>query len=315
MTWSEAKEKSGQGTKYEQGKKKNVVQVNHAQALTAKIVRKNTSAPEFTKTELRRANKREEKRVALANKMADQRLAERLERESRTVCPLDMAKEQMATEAKKWQSTLSLLLKDNGGGDVDGGPGCELDSVQLAQCREMQLDEIAALEAIYADTDEFLLGANVDVDGLRAKVDEWQDGGGGSSDDGEGTPLSYILQHPPLNFGLQLVIEDEHNQLGEGMDLVATLLLYIVLPSSYPESGLPRMTVAYVAVSDRSVQMASDKAYESLAHLEEERLIRELMEQAREILPMPCVYELAATWLTEHLFEYFTLRTHAQISG
>mmetsp|Transcript_19409 Transcript_19409/g.42205 ORF Transcript_19409/g.42205 Transcript_19409/m.42205 type:complete len:318 (-) Transcript_19409:242-1195(-) len=308
MTWSEAKSKSGDYDTSKK-KKKSVIQVNHGQALTAKIVRKSSAPPEFSKAELRRAKKQEEKALALAVKLAEEREAERREREGRTVCPFDMAREQMTLEAKRRQQQ-QLQHESN----ITESDGCCLDLEQIAQCREMQLDEIAALDAIYTDTDEFLLSSHADVDGLRAKIDEWQEHGGGNNCDE--ALLSSIAQHPPLSFGLQLTIEDNNNTLNDGgLDLVATLLLQVVLPPLYPESSLPHITVAYFAVTDRSMQISANKSLESLVHLEEEGLVQELGEQAREIVPLPCIYELATTWLTDHIFEYCNLRTHAQLSA
>ena len=87
----------------------------------------------------------------------------------------------------------------------------------------------------------------------------------------------------------------------------------MVLPAAYPEAALPRLAIAYFDVTDRAAQISADKALESLVHLEEERLVQELREEARRMVPMPCVYELATTWLTEHVFQFCRLRTHAQI--
>ena len=82
---------------------------------------------------------------------------------------------------------------------------------------------------------------------------------------------------------------------------------------AYPEASVPTMEVAYFCATDRNAQMSVDKALESLVHLEEDRLLQALTEQAQQVVPMPCVYEVAATWLPDHLFEYCKLRTHAQL--
>ena len=101
MTWAQAKSKSGGGDHDRSRKKKTIIQVTHGQALTAKIVRKHSAPPEFTQTELRRARKQEEKALALADKISGEREAER--RESRTVCPLDVALGQVEGEALRRQ--------------------------------------------------------------------------------------------------------------------------------------------------------------------------------------------------------------------
>ena len=312
MTWAEAKSKSaGSNHDGSKQKKKPVIQVNHADALTAKIVRKNSAPPDFTKAELRRAKKQEEKAVALAAKMAEEREAQRREREGRTVCPTDLAQERMTAETTKRRKramptpTTSATMSTSKGDE-------RLDATQIAQCREMQLDELAALEAIYAESDEYVLADDADIDGLRERIEQWQgDGEGGVGDD----LVSSIVQHPPTRFWLQLVVEDETNAMGteQGVDLVATVLLQVMLSPSYPEASVPTMEVAYFCATDRNAQMSVDKALESLVHLEEDRLLQALTEQAQQVVPMPCVYEVAATWLPDHLFEYCKLRTHAQL--
>lgn len=301
MTWSEAKSKSGGGD-HNAKKKKNVIQVTHGQALTAKLVRKNSAPPQFTKTELRRAKKQEEKVLASAAKAAEERDAERRERESRTVCPFDIALERMAAEAEKRQQHQTSTGADLGGRDSSFSLG------EIALCREMQLDEVEALDAIYTGSDVYRLRDDANVELLRSNVDEWQE----NSDEGV---LNTVVKHPLLAFTLQLIIEDEADTLGASSagigEPVATLLLQVVLPLAYPESALPHMEVVYFSVTDRSAQIGIDKALESLVHLDEERLLGELREQARQIVPMPCVYELATTWLNDHLFEFCSLRTHA----
>ena len=312
MTWAEAKSKSaGANHDVSKRKKKQVIQVTHADALTAKIVRKNSAPSDFTKAELRRAKKQEEKAVALVAKMAEEREAQRREREGRTVCPTDLAQERMTAETTKRRKramptpTTAATIGNSEGDD-------RLDATQIAQCREMQLDELAALEAIYAESDEYVVADDADIDGLRERIEQWQvHDEGGVGDD----LVSSIVQHPPTRFWLQLVVEDEANAMGteQGVDLVATVLLQVTLPTPYPEASVPTMEVAYFCATDRNAQMSMDKALESLVHLEEDRLLQALVEQAQQIVPMPCVYEVAATWLPDHLFEYCKLRTHAQL--
>ena len=305
MTWAQAKSKSGGGDHDRSRKKKTIIQVTHGQALTAKIVRKHSAPPEFTQTELRRARKQEEKALALADKISGEREAERRERESRTVCPLDVALGQVEGEALRRQKRQTSADTDAAG---DGGRG--MSRSEIAQCREMQLDEIEALDAIYAGSDEYRLRDDANVELLRSNMDAWQE-------TGDEAVLDDIVQHPLLAFTLRLSIEDENDVLNAGSagigDPVATALLEVVLPAAYPEAALPRLAIAYFAVTDRAAQISADKALESLVHLEEERLVQELREEARRMVPMPCVYELATTWLTEHVFQFCRLRTHAQI--
>ena len=247
-------------------KKKQVIQVSHADALTAKIVRKTSAPSDFTKAELRRAKKQEEKAVALAAKMAEEREAERREREARTICPTDLAKERMTAEADRRRAAPTNFVAAAEDNDHN------LDESQMVQCREMQLDELDALEATHAETDEFALADDADIDELRERIEQWQEDGGNAD------LVSSIVGHPPTRFCLQLVVEDEMNVSWGPMTvaLVATVLLQITLPPSYPEASLPQMEVAYFCVTDRNAQMVTDKALESLVHLEEERLLQDL---------------------------------------
>lgn len=221
--------------------------------------------------------------------------------------------EQMRGEAERREKLLTSFDINVGAvGETltDGGITIAIGGGEIALCREMQLDEIEALDAIYTGSDEYRIREDANVELLRSKIGEWQE----SSDE---AILNDIMQHPPLSFTLELNIQDENDVLAASSagigDPVATILLQVVLPLAYPESALPHIEVAYFAVTDRSAQINADKALESLVHLEEERLLQELREQARQIVPMPCIYELAATWLTDHLFEFCKLRTHAHI--
>jgi hypothetical protein len=45
-----------------------------------------------------------------------------------------------------------------------------------------------------------------------------------------------------------------------------------------------------------------------LAFLEERELLKAMGEEVTLTLPDPCVYQVAVTWLEEHLFSFLTLR-------
>jgi hypothetical protein len=173
---------------------------------------------------------------------------------------------------------------------------------QIVQCKEMQLDEIMALEAIFVDTQDFLVLTASNADELRTKIEEWQD------DEENEALLRSVVDHPALSFILQLSIEST-----DETDLAASLLLQVTLPPSYPESALPNFEVAYFMVTDRTAVCSADKPLESLAHLKEVELLTTLSEQAQEIVPDPCVYELATMWLTDNLFEFCEVHTHGQL--
>ena len=215
-------------------------------------------------------------------KMAEEWEAQRREREGRTVCPTDLAQERMTAETTKRRKR--AMPTPTTAATIGNSEGDErLDATQIAQCREMQLDELAALEAIYAESDEYVVADDADIDGLRERIEKWQvHDEGGVGDD----LVSSIVQHPPTRFWLQLVVEDEANVMGteQGVDLVATVLLQVSLPTPYPEASVPTMEVAYFCATDRNAQMSMDKALESLVHLEEDRLLQALVEQAQQIV-------------------------------
>jgi len=297
LTWSQAK---GNERDLSGKKKKNVIQVSHGKALTAKIVAKHSVPADVTKAEIRKAKRQEEKLLVLAEKRAEERRAERIR--LGTVRPFEMAMARMAELAMKRQAAAASTDDDDDDDDDDYAGLGLVERKNIAECREMQLDEMAALEAIYAETNEFLPSAASDADGLREKVEAWRE-----ADTEE--HLRSVVRHPAPCFGLQLVVEDAARKY-DGTDVVATLLLQVELPRSYPESELPALDVAYFAVTDRAAVCNVDKVFESLAHLDRDGLLEGLAEQARQIVPYPCVYELASTWLTEHLFDYCELHAH-----
>jgi hypothetical protein len=293
ITWAEAKGKSGVGGAG--GKKKTLkTQVTHDQALTAKIIAKNSAPPEFNQAELRRARKHEAKTASLARKRAEER---ELEKQQQDVI-------QPYEEAKKRMLDVALERQEEEAKETSGSSStADLSQMQqIVQCKEMQLDEIMALEAIFVDTQDFLVLTACNADELRTKIEEWQD------DEENEALLRSVVDHPALSFSLQLSIDST-----DETDLVASLLLQVTLPPSYPEAGLPNFEVAYFMVTDCTAVCSADKPLESLAHLKEEELLTTLSEQAQEIVPDPCVYELATMWLTDNVFEFCEVHTHGQL--
>eukprot|EP00545_Synedropsis_sp_CCMP1620_P001002 CAMPEP_0119014074 /NCGR_PEP_ID=MMETSP1176-20130426/9339_1 /TAXON_ID=265551 /ORGANISM="Synedropsis recta cf, Strain CCMP1620" /LENGTH=313 /DNA_ID=CAMNT_0006967211 /DNA_START=94 /DNA_END=1035 /DNA_ORIENTATION=+ len=301
ITWAEAKGKAGANNNSHGGKKKTAVrQVNHGQALTAKIVVKNSAPAEFNQAELRRARRQDEKTAALARKLANERELEKQHQD--VVQPHDQAKERMSEVALELQAE---AVKLSAGSDITSSVDLS-EMQQIVQCREMQLDEIMALEAIFVDTDEFLVAAESNADELRGKIEDWQ------ADEENEALLTSVVQHPPLSYSLQLSIDGSNE---DQMDLVASLLLKVTLPPMYPESALPQFEVAYFVVTDRTAVCSADKPLESLVNLQEDKLLEALLEQAQQIVPDPCVYELAVMWLTDNLFDFCVLHTHGQLQA
>ena len=113
-------------------------------ALTAKIVAKNGASQEDIskeKTLLKRAKRGEERAATAALKRAEEKERQRMEN---MVKPYDMAKEQMIIMAGKLQKETSTINK----GEEDE---CGTNNAQqmIAECKEMQVNEVLGLEAIY----------------------------------------------------------------------------------------------------------------------------------------------------------------------
>jgi hypothetical protein len=173
---------------------------------------------------------------------------------------------------------------------------------QISECKQMQLDEIMALEAIFADTEKFLVAEASNIEELREKIDEYQ-----LDEDvieEKEVSLRSITEHPQVSLYLQQMIE------GDG-DLVASVLLHVIYPPLYPLGGsTPHFQIAYFMVTNQAAVCSADKPLESLAHLEETALRDALNTESRHILPDPCVYEVGASWLSEHLFDFVTMHAH-----
>ncbi len=303
LTWAEAKAKVGGST----GSKKPLIpkKIDHGKALTAKFIAKNGASQDDIareKTLLKRAKRDEERAAAVALKRSTEREKERLERQ---VKPFDLAKERMIQLAKcKRDEVIETRKSDER----------SMDELQIvAECRELQLNEVLALEAIYADTGELLISDSSQLDILQQNIENWQ------MENENLSILQEIGHHPNISFTIQIIVDGICNDEdgNESYELAATLLLNVTLPSLYPldESNActPVFEVEYFMATDREAVCGPDKPLESLAHLDEGQLKNALMEAAKQILPDPCVYEVITTCLTEQLFNYLKLTVHGNL--
>ena len=306
LTWADAKSKVG-GSNGAGGKKIIPKNTDHGKALTAKVIAKNTSQSDIikAKTILRRERKDEERAAAAAGKRAEER--ER-ERQVRLVKPFEQANIRMSELAKKLQQEEVSVS------EIDMSNYSIADMQKVAECRELQLNEIMGLEAIYSDTHELLVSRSSDLETLQQYIEQWQ-----MDDDNEQT-LEAILKHPPSSFTLQLVVDGACESGGGNddmntMNLTALLLLRVTLPTLYPfdEKSAPVFDFDYFIATDRDAVCNPDKPIETLAHLEEYELKGALSKEAKQILPDPCVYEVVTSWLIERLFDFVTLSVHAQL--
>jgi hypothetical protein len=291
LTWGEAKAKSGLVTT--SAKKKPIPKnINHGDALTAKIISKNGASQQDLnqhRSLVRKAKREEERALQASAKRDEERERERAEQ---VVKPYEQAQCRLQELAMEL-STASLAPVQ-----IDSLAVEASDMKTCVECKQMQLDEIMALDAIFIDTNDFLVADASDVERLRCLVEDYQM----VEEDDEGL-LQSIVEHQPLSLYLSQTIGDVNNP-----DLSASLLLNITYPPLYPLGGAtPQIDIVYFMVTDRTVVCSPDKPLDSLAFLEESKLQEAFNAQLAQILPDPIVYEVAVTWLHENLFEFVSM--------
>jgi hypothetical protein len=312
ITWGEAKSKDnpgGNGKKVKAPPKK----LPHNQILAAKIMAKNGfSAGDERK--IQKAYRKQEGKVEAATaKHEEERELKRLA-SLQEVRPYEQAKQKLFELALELQqkslplpeSTLTSTLADSEP-NINDSVTIELDElIKIAECKEMQINEILSLEAMMPD--DFFVSTASNMPELQEKLDQLSE-----AEPDDETLLRSIANHPPISFFLKLEIDEEmcSSDLSNGeMELVALILLRVTPPPLYPGSAPPRWDFESVMVSDKLAMCSADKPLESLAFLDEKRLQQALLEQAEEILPYPCVYEIGVTWLSEQVFEFLQLQAH-----
>lgn len=298
MTWAEAKASSGGHGAGSKAKKPNFKKVDHGKALVAKTVAKNVSQEEIEREKaiLRREKKAVERAAAVAAKRAEEKERERMES---CMKPFDAAKQRMVE--------LCHNLKQKQIDKMTYEPQTSISEMKrVAECRELQLNEIMSLEAIYFDTNDFQISNSSDVETLQLLVERNQTGPNNQE------TLDSIFQHPDLTFSLQLIVDGTL----ESTSMTMLLLINITLPKLYPleQNTPPFIDIPYAMVVDRNAAYNPDKPLESLAHLEVSRLKDEMMKEMMQILPDPCVYEVISSWLVNQVFCYTKLSAHAQLS-
>lgn len=296
LTWDEAKAKVGGSNAYTEKKKPIPKNINHGDALTAKVIAKNgASQQELSqhKSLLKKARREEERAAAAAAKREEERERERADQ---VVKPHEQARERLKELAL--QQVVAFLAPETSSTTTNDFDLSEMK--QIAECKQMQLDEIMALEAIFADTEEFLVSEASNLEDLREKIEEYQ------MDEEKEVLLRSVAEHPPVSLYLQLTLDGD-------IDLVASVLLHVTYPQLYPLGGsTPHYEIDYFMVTDRTAVCSADKPLESLAYLEETALRDALKTESGQILPDPCVYEVAVSWLSDNLFDFVTMHTHGQ---
>jgi hypothetical protein len=326
LTWAEAKGNVG-GTSKKKFIPKNT---DHGKALTDKVLSKNGASRadirSKEKTLFRRAKRDEEKAVAIAANRAEEKEKERRER---LVKPFDQAKEKMGELARTLQQLQHDNDHDHEGNDIQNineiNQSISIsmsDQIQMmsriAECRELQWNEVMGLEAIYADTFELLIANSSDSEKLQQHIEQWQMMDSNCNDENETLLLlQNIVRHPPMSFTLQLTVDGTCEDSASEIEIAVSLLLRVTMPAApalYPldETSIPIFDIEYFIATDREAVCNPDKQLESLAYLEEGRLKDALEQEAKQILPDPCVYEVVTACLVERLFDFVRMSVHAQ---
>ena len=317
MTWAEAKTRVGGGGPSSSAKSDTIKKqaATHKDLLAQKIIAKaaasSSSASQndtetVTRAQQRRQERADSKASAALAAEREQRRREADEQAIRT--PLELAKLRMQRLVNGLHDKAALIVAATESVRENGIVEDSSEMAKVLECRQLQLDEITALEAMFADSDEFRILETCRRDELQNLIEQYQE------NEGDETLLKSVIRHPDLAFTLALTIDDNRG-LGEDHDLelVAAVVLQISLPHYYPCYDVPpEMKLHDVMVtSQTAAPIRSDKTLESLVHLQYDALSARMREECGHRLPELCIYEVASTWLSDHLFEYAELRTHA----
>jgi len=311
LTWSEAKNKVGESSGGQGKKKPNglVGTKNHATHQAQKIISKGDNRSQSDKIKDRQA-------ARLARKDAERQAylnAQREEEKERAqleqlVRPYDLAVERLDNIANDEQdNNINRKAKSSTTTDDPNNTLADLDLDQVCECRQMQLDEILALEAIYDGADmeplSFLTASK--LEDHRKTIEEWQ------LDESNEQLKKTVRDLPPISFTLKLILENddvlskgpssESSESESESELACLMLLKVTFPPLYPlyESQTPYFEVVDLMVVDKTSVCNKNKPLESIGRLQEDGFIEALKSQALELHGMPCVYEIVATWLPE----------------
>jgi len=296
LTWAEAKAKVGGDNG---AKKKAAAPGKQKMNLTEKAIAKNLDvSDDLSKAQARRAERSNQKALAAIAAEKERKLQERL---NATVQPSRQAAKRLRELATQLQSSNPATAATSATRAYE-----EDDLEKIVECKEMQLDEIMALEAIYEDV--FRIAERSQYTELVEKRDN------NLNDDSKDSQRAFA-SHPEISFSLELEIEDNRGETTtkELEDLVAHILLQVTLPPLYPLHGaIPIFQIVDVMVTDRSMSCSPDKPLETLGYLNEKRLLEEINQQATELLPDPCVIA-AVTHLTEAAFHTLEVAAHVLV--
>lgn len=325
MTWAEAKAKSGISSNSSISKTKTQVGKNHAAVLAAKILVKN-GPDENERIRDRQATKQAKKDQQRQEQLHAQREAEKeQQRLGEVMKPHEMALEKMQQLANEYRQGLPMPLSLSQPPQSSEKDGI-MDVVHLTEIcesKQLQMDEMLALQAIYDDTDNLIIvdPSSADNSGqlletLQVTLDEWL------SDPDQVILQRSVVDQPTISFTLKRSIEDpseddtnddDNIDDDDGGDYVAHMLFHVSFQPDYPlRTTPPIIEVVWFLLTRKSAIVAINKPLDStnLGTLNERGMVQAMSDYAQEQLAgMPSVYALLDTWLSENLFAYITRNT------
>jgi len=308
LTWSEAKAKSGISTNSKQKEIGKIKGETHGKLLAAKIVAKSAPSVEEQQTQNRQAMKQAKKDLQRQAQLDAQREATKeRQRLEAVVKPHEQAIEKLQELATTFQT--SRRRKKEGDVDEESGTSkgmTEEEMTVICESKQLQVDEMFALQAMYADTpDVFTISEDSKLEDLQMALEEWQED--------PTITTKNVINHPPLRLGWKRSIVNPDDD--DDDDWIAHCFLEIVLSSTYPmimkeeeESPAPmEINVLWFLLTQKSLIVSEDKPFESWGILDESGLRDALFVQVREMIGLPCLYEVMDTWFSENLFQFISI--------
>jgi hypothetical protein len=305
MTWAEAKAKSGIPTTSKQKEAGRIKAENHGKLLAAKILAKAGPTMEeqiHNRQAAKQARKDQHRQAQLEAQREAEKERQRLEAVAR---PHERAQDKLRELVESFASSSSLTTtsttttRDQASSPNDDDDLADAaDPSVICESKQLQLDELLALHAIYADTPDVLTVAeDSQWDDLPIKLEQWQD------DPTSVESQDAVVRHPPIRLALKRSIADPEDD-----DWVAHCLVEITMPPTYPlVETPPKIQVTWFLLTQKSLIVADNKPFESLGTLDEVGLLQAVKEQAQELIGMPCLYEVMDTWFSENLFQFISV--------